>query len=232
MQNYTRKHHQLIATCLKNFNSDYLKQHNILFGGGTRIALEINEYRESVDIDFLCGDKAAFRAVRQQVTSNSLGNLVNTPFSYARDIRFDRYGVRTFLCIEDVNIKLEFVAFDNYNLNASSEQSTFPVPYIDRTSCFLTKLLANADRYGLTPYKDIFDLVVMFGSWGEIPTAALNEAYSHYGKKIIDQSLKNALNSMLINTGQYAQAASDMSVDANYFTHFILPNCRKLLALC
>ncbi|MEH8021221.1 nucleotidyl transferase AbiEii/AbiGii toxin family protein [Rheinheimera metallidurans] len=72
---------------MKNFNSDYLKQHNILFGGGTRIALEINEYRESVDIDFLCGDKAAFRAVRQQVTSNSLGNLVNTPFSYARDIR-------------------------------------------------------------------------------------------------------------------------------------------------
>ncbi|QBL09800.1 hypothetical protein E0Z06_09855 [Rheinheimera sp. D18] len=78
---------QLIATCLHNFNSDYLKQHNILFGGGTRIALELNEYRESIDIDFLCKDRAAYRAVRQQVSSNSLGDLVKIPFSYPRDIR-------------------------------------------------------------------------------------------------------------------------------------------------
>uniref|UniRef100_UPI0040478EF9 hypothetical protein n=1 Tax=Rheinheimera sp. TaxID=1869214 RepID=UPI0040478EF9 len=47
---YRRRHHQLIASCLENFNTDYLARHNILFGGGTRIALELDEYRESVDM--------------------------------------------------------------------------------------------------------------------------------------------------------------------------------------
>ncbi|WP_322543705.1 nucleotidyl transferase AbiEii/AbiGii toxin family protein [Pantoea eucrina] len=31
----------------------------MFFGGGTRIALEINEYRESIDVDFLCPDRAS-----------------------------------------------------------------------------------------------------------------------------------------------------------------------------
>lgn len=92
---YRRKHHQLIAACLENFNGEYFTEHNILFGGGTRIALELDEYRESVDIDFLCPDINAYRAVRQQVTNTSLGELVRVPFTYSREIRFDRYGVRT-----------------------------------------------------------------------------------------------------------------------------------------
>ena len=52
MQNYSKTHHQLIRTALENFNHDFLAQHRILFGGGTRIALELSEYRESIDIDF------------------------------------------------------------------------------------------------------------------------------------------------------------------------------------
>ncbi|GAB7225145.1 hypothetical protein VoSk93_43660 [Vibrio owensii] len=50
------------------------KQHH--FGGGTRIALELDEFRESIDIDFLCPNKDSYRSVRQEVMNVTLGNLV------------------------------------------------------------------------------------------------------------------------------------------------------------
>jgi hypothetical protein len=93
----------------------------------------------------------------------------------------------------------------------------------------MTKLLANADRVGTKPYKDIFDLVVMFGSWGAIPVEAFTEAYSHYGKKIVDQALLQALLNFSENTDEYAKAAKNMSVDARYFKNDILPCAQKML---
>lgn len=226
---FRRRHHQLIASCLQNFNSNYLAEHNILFGGGTRIALELDEYRESVDIDFLCCNKAAFRAVREQVSNVSLGDLVKEPFHYGREIRFDRYGIRTFLKVADVNIKLEFVAFDNYQLGVDNRSGLFPVPCIDKTSCFITKLLANADRVGVAPYKDIFDIIVMYAHWGEIPAAAYAEAFSHYGKPVIEQSLMQALAAMLNAPKEYALAANNMAISSDYFNSLILPSCQRML---
>lgn len=67
MTEYKAKHHQLIRSVLNNFNADFFFANNIFFGGGTRIALEINEYRESIDVDFLCPDRASYRAVREEV---------------------------------------------------------------------------------------------------------------------------------------------------------------------
>lgn len=49
---FHRPHHQRIFQVLQKFNATYLAEHSILFGGGTRIALKIEEYRESIDIDF------------------------------------------------------------------------------------------------------------------------------------------------------------------------------------
>ena len=225
---YRRRHHQLIASCLENFNTDYLARHNILFGGGTRIALELDEYRESVDIDFLCPDINAYRAVRQQVTNTSLGELVRLPFNYSREIRFDRYGVRTFINAAGVNIKLEFVAFDHYQLSATLGEQLFPVPYIDQTSCFITKLLANADRVALKPYKDIFDLVVMFSHWGHIPETAFAEAYRHYSQSVVQQGLTRALQHWFVNETDYASAAKDMAIEPAYYSNVILPAARRL----
>lgn len=75
--------------------------------------------------------------------------------------------MRTFLDVDGVRIKLEFVAFDNYALEQGDDADLFNVPFIDRTSCFITKLLANADRWMQKPYKDIFDLIVMLENWGD-----------------------------------------------------------------
>lgn len=76
MQEYKIKHHNVIRSVLNNFNADVFFENSILFRGGTRIALEIDEYRESIDIDFLYPNKLSYRSVREQVKSHSLGNLV------------------------------------------------------------------------------------------------------------------------------------------------------------
>jgi hypothetical protein len=230
MSTYQRKHHQLIQRCLDNFNSHYLTEHSILFGGGTRIALELGEYRESVDIDFLCRDKKSFRAVREQVTNRTLGELVKEDFIYSRDISFDRYGVRTFLDVDGVRIKLEFVAFDNYALEKGNEADLFNVPFIDRTSCFITKLLANADRWMQKPYKDIFDLIVMSENWGEIPPEAYAEAHTHYGIDAVNNSLRRALQNLLNNHDTYRREAEAMGVKKEYFDSVVVPGSERLLS--
>ncbi|WP_346010485.1 nucleotidyl transferase AbiEii/AbiGii toxin family protein [Citrobacter sp. RHBSTW-00535] len=56
MNEYKIKHHKLIRSVLNNFNADFFFANSIYFGGGTRIALEIDEYRESIDVDFLGND--------------------------------------------------------------------------------------------------------------------------------------------------------------------------------
>ncbi|MEC8566827.1 MAG: nucleotidyl transferase AbiEii/AbiGii toxin family protein [Pseudomonadota bacterium] len=88
--------HELILKALNDFNSEYLRQHNILFGGGTRIALELGEFRESIDIDFLCLDKNSFRAVRNQVQEDSLGKLLKNSIDILK-LRTDRMALKRLL---------------------------------------------------------------------------------------------------------------------------------------
>lgn len=216
MQNYSKPHHQLIRTALENFNHDFLKKHRIIFGGGTRIALELEEYRESIDIDFLCPDKQSFRAVRLEVTEHSLGNLVKQDFSYPRDIRADRDSVRCFIEINNTKIKLEFVSFADYEFTIDPN-APFPVPALSQSSCYLTKILANADRYGDSPYKDIFDILAMFSTWGEIPEDVWDKADKHYGKSLILNNLKKSCDQISQNKSKYMQIATDqLDIEPNF----------------
>lgn len=204
---YTSHHHQLIASALHSFNADYLFQHHIIFGGGTRIALELDEFRESVDIDFLCPNKKSFRAVREQITNRTLGALVKQDFDYLRDIRADRDAVRTVIKYQQTTIKLEFVSFDDYELRFEANLAKFPVPFLDQTSCFYTKLLANADRMLIEPFKDIFDILAMYKVWGDIPEAAIAYAESHYGQKVVIPNLIKAVTDIINKPKAYEAAA-------------------------
>lgn len=205
LEKIKHQHHKVIYKALKQFNSDFLNQNKVLFGGGTRIALELNEYRESIDIDFICPNKDSYRAVRSEVTNSSLGNLVLKDFIYRGGIRADRDAVRTVIDIDNTLIKLEFVSFADYKLTQSTEHF-FSVPYLDQKSCYINKLLANADRY--TEYKDILDLIVMFHYWGEIPEESWNIAAQHYSYKVIFYGLEQALS----NKSNYLVKASEYSV--------------------
>jgi hypothetical protein len=83
--------------------------------------------------------------------------------------------------LDDSLVKLEIVSCDEYRLVAGSEPNLFPLPYLSCESCFMAKLLANADRTLAPPFKDVFDLVAMSIAWGEIPPAAWQEAERQYG---------------------------------------------------
>jgi hypothetical protein len=183
---FNRPHHQRIAKILKALNSDLLQKTECYFAGGTAIALSLNEYRESVDIDFLCSSKEGYRLLRNVVSENSLGSLLNEPFKLVREVRTDRYAIRTFIEIDSTPIKIEFVREDRIEIEGSYN-AILSVPMLSRQDMYAEKLLANADR-GLDKFvksRDIIDLAMMIDSWGNIPNEALNKTYKAYGDQIV-----------------------------------------------
>ncbi|MEO9632426.1 MAG: nucleotidyl transferase AbiEii/AbiGii toxin family protein [Sulfitobacter sp.] len=62
---FQRKHHNDILNALRCLDGDLLLDAECYFGGGTAIVLNLGEYRESVDIDFLCASKEGYRKLRK-----------------------------------------------------------------------------------------------------------------------------------------------------------------------
>ncbi len=193
---YSRAHHKAISDILASFDPDFLSENNILFGGGTRIALELDEFRESVDIDLFCIGKEAYRAARSTVTNISFGRLLHKGHTLTRfgdrEIRADRDAIRALLEGPGRPIKLEIINFPNARLLADTQQNFFPIPCVSREGCFATKLTANADRYQ-SHIKDILDLCMMRRTWGPVPQSAWNTACDEYGHQVIAAALGEAL---------------------------------------
>ena len=61
---FKRPRHMLVQRILDAFDARFLSETCCYFGGGTRIVMELDEYRESLDIDLLCADKDGYRAIR------------------------------------------------------------------------------------------------------------------------------------------------------------------------
>lgn len=180
---FDRPHHQRIAKVLNALNSDLLQEAECYFGGGTAIVLSLGEYRESVDIDFLCASREGYRLLRNIVTEHDLGELLVEPFKYARDVKTDRNAIRTFIEVDGVPIKIEFVREDRIILEGEYDP-VLGVPKLSRSDMYAEKILANADR-GLDKFvksRDIIDLAMMISSWGAIPREALEKVYDAYGE--------------------------------------------------
>ena len=61
---FRRPAHRHVLALLEALDAELLERCGFLFGGGTRIALELDEYRESQDIDFLCSRAAGYAELR------------------------------------------------------------------------------------------------------------------------------------------------------------------------
>lgn len=208
-----RTHHQLIWDALSHFDSSYLEANNILFGGGTRIALELGEYRESTDIDFFCAGRSSYRAVRSQTTNSSLGHVLNenSELEFLRDIRAGRDAIRTYVRTPggDTPIKLELSHFDTCHIARDWRDALFNVPVVDSTTCFTMALINNADRFNDPNRKDIFDLCMMRREWGEIPAEAWENADRTYGFPAIFQGLYGALSKLMDESDSAIATAVD-----------------------
>jgi hypothetical protein len=189
MPDFKRQRHQLVHKVLAALNRELLSSTRCYFGGGTRIILELDEYRESLDVDFLCADKAGYRHLRSTITQQSLGSICSQKLELLRDVRADMYGIRTFFNIDETPIKFEIVNEGRIFLEGSSVEG-LPVVSLDHRTCFAEKLLANADRVRdkSTLSRDLVDLAFMAASWSKDEfTRGLSLAEDAYGGIILKE---------------------------------------------
>jgi hypothetical protein len=62
---FERLHHCRIERIIQLLRTTFLEQNRAYVAGGTCITLQIREYRESVDIDFLCNDGTGDRRIHE-----------------------------------------------------------------------------------------------------------------------------------------------------------------------
>lgn len=210
---FKRAHHQRVARILDALNIPLLTEAACYFGGGTAIVLLLDEYRESVDVDLLCASHEGYRTLRNAVNENSLGPLLTQELPLARAVRSDRYGIRTFLMVDDVPIKFEIVREDRIPLKAQFHPG-IPVPTLCQVDMFAEKLLANTDRWAdrSTTNRDIIDLAMMIHHWGPIPQAAwlkVEDAYGASARRAFGKAQE-----LLSDEAHLAECLRKMSMDA------------------
>ena len=186
---YRRPVHRVVQAILRNIDGAALSSGACLFGGGTQLALELDEYRESKDIDFMCAEQRGYRTVRELIADEGIRALFKAPVTLARDVRMDQYGIRCILDLADTKVKFEIGREARIKLTASRRPRDGVVT-LSRESAFAEKFLANADRGQdrSTLARDVIDLAHMAAAWGmEEARAGLLIARSAYGKDILEK---------------------------------------------
>ena len=183
---FVRPAHRIVLGALEKLDGEFLERCEIFFGGGTRIVLELGEYRESRDLDFLCASQAGYRQLRESVTDKSLGPVAKSALPLSREVRADLYGVRTWLDLPNLKLKFEILREARIPL-AGTRVPGLPVACLDRPHAFAEKFLANADR-GLdasTLSRDAIDLAFMVQGWPMADAeAGLEIARTAYGSDV------------------------------------------------
>jgi len=181
---FKRPHHQRIAKVLQAFDAEFLRDADCFFGGGTAIVLQLDEYRESVDIDFLCASMEGYGKIRRAISSD-LGQLLKTRIKHLREVRADKDKISTILEMDGESIKVEIFKEAMMDVSGEINQDTGLLT-MARDDFYIQKLFANANRGldGATSSRDIIDLAMMIGKWGDIPARSWEYAYNYYGDSI------------------------------------------------
>lgn len=191
---FKRPVHRQVLAILSRFDAAFLERARCYFAGGTRIVMELGEYRESRDIDFLCSDRDGYRTLREAAAARSLGGVATGKLEFARDVRADQYGIRTIVSTNGAGLKFEIVREARIDI-AGEKVAGIPVRCLTRRHCFAEKFLANADR-GLdesTLSRDAVDLAHMIEGWSrQDADAGLALATSAYGEAI-SRSLESVI---------------------------------------
>lgn len=233
---FKRAHHQRIALVLESMDSDLLREHHCFFGGGTAIALRYQEYRESVDIDFLVSDLPSYRNLRQLITGSEglLGLWRQTPGNLQvsqRGVRADQYGIRCMLEVMGGAIKFEIVlegriAFDD----PAPTDVVCGVPTLTVRDLATSKLLANSDRWADDGVfsRDLIDLAMMDLSLKTLRSAVF-KAEQAYGASII-RDLGKAIEHMRVRQDWLDRCLRAMAMDIPRAV--VWSRVRKLQRVC
>ncbi|WP_141136538.1 nucleotidyl transferase AbiEii/AbiGii toxin family protein [Rhodococcoides kyotonense] len=192
-------------------DSDLLAHAHCYFGGGTAMVMRFGEWRVSSDIDFLISDWGAYRDLRQLITSEGISAIGDV--TALREVRADRYGIRTLIESEAGPIKLEIIHEGRISLDLPGDADRVEgVATLGVFDMVATKLLANDDRWadrGLFS-RDLIDLAML--PFDEVQWAeGKAKAVSAYGRSI-DRTLELAVRSVLDEPGRLETCAESMQM--------------------
>ncbi len=183
---FERKQHRNVLALLTALDSQKLSRCKFLFGGDTRIVLELNEYRESHDIDFLCSDPEGYAELRFEASTGGYPSIfLQNPgvnLSFPREMRIDQYGIRFPVAIAGDVIRVELIREARILLDPGTTPAWSPVDCLSLADCYAEKLLANADRWADRQVlsRDLIDLGALRQSLGPIPIAAWGKVEAAY----------------------------------------------------
>jgi len=186
---FERPHHRRIAAVLQALDADVLEANACLFGGGTAIALRHGEYRESVDIEFLVSQVEGYRQLRERLTGPDGLRAITRPghvLEATREMRADRYGMRTLLRVDDAIIKFEIVLEGRIALEPPGPADRLcGVATLTPLDMVTSKLLANADRWrdDAVLSRDLIDLAMMAPPKALLQRA-MTKAQAAYGASV------------------------------------------------
>lgn len=183
---FERKQHRNVLALLSVLDSQKLSRCKFLFGGGTRIVLELEEYRESHDVDFLCSDPEGYSELRFEASKGGYPALFRLDsgldLSFPREMRIDQYGIRFPVVIAGDMVRMELIREARIELDPGIRPPWSPLDCLSLADCYAEKLLANADRWADRQVlsRDLIDLSALRHRVGPIPAAAWRKVEAAY----------------------------------------------------
>jgi hypothetical protein len=195
---FERESHRVVLEVLGLLRADVLHQSRFLFGGGTRIVLDLGEYRESKDIDFLCSDPRGYADLRFEASRHGYPALFTAEglerLQFPREMRIDQYGIRFTGVLEATALRIELIREARIELDPGIRTAWSPVDCLSIPDCFAEKLLANSDRWADRQVlsRDLMDLAALRARCGPAPEPAWTKVESAY-KSAPTEDLRKAL---------------------------------------
>lgn len=195
---FERPQHRSVLAVLGALRADLLSSCKFLFGGGTRIVLDLDEYRESHDIDFLCSDASGYGELRLVATQQGYDGLFapGKPenLRFPREMRVDQYGIRFRALYGNDLLGVELIREARIELSPGARPSWSPVDCLSLEDCYAEKLLANSDRWADRQLlsRDLIDLAFLRLRRGPIPDEVWKRVRKAY-KSAAESDLRKAL---------------------------------------
>lgn len=216
---FQREEHRAVLRVLQALDANLLESHHTLFGGGTRLVLELGEYRISQDIDFLSSDAHAFAELRNRARQDGPRAFFDeeglSGIEFPREIRADQYGIRFPLVADGSPLKFEIIREGRIVLDAGARPSWSRVSCLTLPDAYAEKLLSNSDRWPDRQLlaRDLVDLGMLRSEVGPIPGEAWSKAETAYGAAP-RRDLRRALEVFLGDTGFQNRCFTGLSMSA------------------
>ncbi|HEX6861919.1 MAG TPA: nucleotidyl transferase AbiEii/AbiGii toxin family protein [Thermoanaerobaculia bacterium] len=215
---FERPRHRNVLAVLGAFRADLLSSCKFLFGGGTRIVLELGEYRESADLDFLCSDASGYGELRLIATQRGYDGLFAPEAAeglrFPREMKVDQYGVRFPVVLGDDSLKVELIREARIELGPGIRPDWSPVECLSLEDCYAEKLLANSDRWADRQFhsRDLIDLAFLrlrLGPIAETVWRKVREAY----KAAPENDLRKALDTFESDPAYQQRCLRELQMD-------------------